>query len=93
MGKPKDAKGLKEYDILAYTKGFIAQSVVDGNTINDYFQYKQIYNIVHHPNVGIEIIGYHGNRRIFYHDDDLDTIILFNLIASKMLNWMQSNVN
>lgn len=93
MGKAKDAKRLKEYDILAYTKGFIAQSIVDGNTINDYFQYKQIYNIIHHPNVGIEIIGYNGSRRIFYHDDDGDTIILFNLVTDKMLAWMQSNKN
>ena len=93
MPKPKDAKGLKEYDILDYTKGFIAQSVVDGNTINDYFQYNQIYNIIHHPNVGVEIIDYNESRRIFYHDDDGDSVILFNLVKGKMLAWMQSNTN
>ena len=93
MPKPKDAKGLTEYDIFAYTKGFVAQSVVNGITVVDYFQYKEIYNIVHHPNVGIEIIGYSGNRRIFYHDNDGDSVILFDLIKSKMLDWMQSNRN
>ena len=93
MSKAKDAKRLKEYDILAYTKGLVSVSTVDGITTNDYFQYRQIYNIIHHPNVGIEIIGYHGNRRIFYHDDDGDSVILFNIISDKMMAWMQSNKN
>jgi len=93
MAKAKDAKRLKEYDIYAYTKGFVAQSVVNGITVVDYFQYKEIYNIVHHPNVGIEIIGYSGNRRIFYHDDDGDSVVLFDLIKSSMLAWMNSNKN
>ena len=93
MPKPKDAKRLKEYDITAYTKGFLAISTLDGITTNDFFQYKQIYNIVHHPGVGIEIIGYNGNRRIFYHDDDGDSMILFDLVSTKMNAWMQSNKN
>lgn len=93
MSKAKDAKKLKEYDIYAYTKGFVAESTVDGIVTTDYFQYKQIYNILHHPNVGIEIIGYNGSRRIFYHDDDGDSVILFDLIKSRMLAWMNSNKN
>lgn len=93
MPKAKDAKNLKEYDILAYTKGLVSTSVENGIITNDFFQYKQIYNIVHHPNTGIEIIGYNGNRRIFYHDTDGESLILFTLISDKMNAWMQSNNN
>ena len=93
MAKPKDAKNLKEYDVDSYTKGFIAGSTVNNITTQDYFQYKQIYNIIHHPNTGVEIIGYNGNRRIFYHDLNDDSIILFGLLKDKMQIWMQSNKN
>lgn len=93
MAKPKDSKGLNEYDILTYNKGFTAKRFINGNTISDYFQYKEIYNLVHHPNVGIEIIEYNGNRRIFYHDEDGDSVILFNLVKAKIQDWLQSNKN
>lgn len=90
---PKDAKGLKEYNITAYTKGFVAVSTINGNVLKEYFQYKEIYNILHHTNVGVEFIGYNGIRKIFYHDNDGDSSNLFNLVSNKMLEWMQSNKN
>ena len=93
MAKAKDAKNLKEYDIIAYTKGFVSTSIENGVITNDFFHYKQIYNIVHHPNTGIEIISYNGNRRIFYHDTSGESEILFNLVLEKMNVWMQSNKN
>jgi len=93
MGKPTDSKNLKEYDILAYTKGFVASSTINGITTQDYFQYKEIYNIGHHPNIGVEIIGYNKNRRIFYNNNDGESTILFTLLTDKMQAWMVSNNN
>ena len=93
MVKSKDAKNLKEYDITAYTKGLLATSTINNITTHDYFQYKQIYNILHHKNVGIEIIGYSGIRRVFYHNTDGESQILFDLISAKMNDWLGTNLN
>jgi len=93
MVKSKDAKNLKEYNIEIYTKGFMATSVLKGITTNDFFHYKQIYNIIHHKNIGIEIICYNGLRRVFYHDLDGESQYLFNLVSAKMNEWVGSNLN
>lgn len=63
--KSSDAKRLKEYDILSYNKGFISTSTLNGVTTTDYFLYSRIYNLLHHPNIGIEVVSYNGNRRVF----------------------------
>jgi len=93
MPKSKDAKRLKEYNIDIYTKGFVATSILNGITTNDFFHYKKIYNILHHKNIGIEIICHNGTRRVFYHDLDGESEYLFNLVSDKMVTWMQSNKN
>ena len=49
--KTKDAKGAKEYNITALTKGFITTTVVDGKTIEEYFQFREINQIIYHPDV------------------------------------------
>jgi hypothetical protein len=93
MGKTKDAKNLKEYNITIYQKGFLASSIYKGNTINEYFQYRQIYNIIHHPNIGIEIVAYNGFRKVFYHDLDGESQFLFDSIIGKMNEWLGLNLN
>ena len=93
MGKSKDAKSLKEYNISDYTKGFVATSVLNGIITTDYFQYRNIYNIIHHSGIGVEIICYNGTRRIFYHNTVGDSQILFDLINTRMSTWVGSNLN
>ena len=93
MVKSKDAKSLKEYNITDYTKGFVATSVLDGVITTDYFQYRNIYNIVNHVNIGVEIICYNGIRRVFYHNTAGESEILFNLINTRMNAWVGSNLN
>ena len=58
-----------------------------------YFNEKNIYNIIHHKNIGIEIICYNGLRRVFYHDLDGESRYLFNLVSAKMNEWVGSNLN
>lgn len=65
MVKSNDAKNLTDYNITAYTKGFVASGVFNNIMTNNYFQYKEIYNVVHHVGVGVEIICYNGIRKIF----------------------------
>lgn len=89
----KDAKSLKEYQIDTYTKGFVSVSVVDGNTIQEYFAFKDIAQIIHHPNVGVEIVRLNNNRKVFYNDTPGEALILFDGLNSPMLSWMNSNLN
>lgn len=92
MPKSKDAKNLKEYDIEVYTKGFVASSKEENIAIEEFFQYKQIYNIILHPDIGVEIIFYNKKRRIFYNQDE-DLKNLFDILTDKMQKWMKSNKN
>ena len=92
MTKSKDAKNSKEYDLEIYTKGFVASSKEENNSTEEFFQYKQIYNILLHPDIGVEIIFYNGKRRIFYNQNK-DLQDLFNTLTDKMQRWMKSNRN
>ena len=91
--KSKDAKNVKEYNITSYNKGFMSTNTIDGITTNEFFQYKEIYQVIHHLNRGVEIVGYNGKRRVFYNDLSGESQTLFNTITSKMVSWMGSNLN
>ena len=91
--KSKDAQKVREFDITTHKKGFISETTVDGTTVKEYFQFKEIHQIIHHPNTGVEIVGYNGKRRVFYNDVPGDAQILYNAINTTMLNWMESNLN
>ncbi len=91
--KSKDAKKVKEFDIECYTKGFTSTYTLDGIVTNEYFQFKEIYQILHYPDIGVEIVNYNGGRRVFYNDVEGESLILFNLINSTILSWMNSNLN
>ena len=91
--KSKDAKGAKEYDITALTKGFITTTVVDGKTIEEFFQFKEINQIIHHSDVGVEIVFYNTKRTLFYNDIGGESLVIFNLLNNTMRTWMESNLN
>ena len=91
--KTKDAKGAKEYDITALTKGFITTTVVDGKTIEEYFQFREINQIIYHPDIGVEIVAYNTKRTVFYNDVGGESLVIFNLLNDTMRTWMNSNLN
>ena len=91
--KSKDAQKVLEFDIVTYTKGFTSEVTIDGSLIKEYFQFKEIHQIVHHPDIGVEIVGYNGGRRVFYNDVSGESLILFNSINNTMIAWMNSNLN
>ena len=91
--KSKDARKVLEYDITAYTKGFVAETVIDGSTVKEYFQFREIHQIIHHPDVGVEIVGYNGGRRVFYNDVVGESLILYDVLNVPLLAWMNSNLN
>ena len=91
--KSKDAKKVLEYDITTHTKGFIAESAIDGSIVKEYFQFSEIHQIIHHPNIGVEIVNHNDKRRVFYNDVLGDSEILYDDINSSLLNWMNSNLN
>ncbi len=91
--KSKDAKNLIEFNISTHTKGFIAESVINGNTIKEYFQFKEIYKLIHHPGIGIEIVGYNKLRRVFYNSETGKSLELYNAIDVTISAWMDSNLN
>lgn len=91
--KSRDAKNLIEFDIDTKTKGFIAESIIDGNTVKEYFQFSQIHSLIHHPDIGVEIIGYNGKRRVFYNSNLGKSLELFTAIDGTMTTWMSSNLN
>ena len=90
----KNAKNDKTYDILKYKKGFISTLIVDGKTIEEYFQFKEIQQIILHPNVGVEIVLYNGGKRhVFYNDTEGAAEDLFTYLNTEMKLWMASNLN
>lgn len=91
--KSKDAKKVREFDIETFTKGFTSTYTLDGISTSEYFQYKQIYQIIHYPGVGVEIVNYNGNRRVFYNDETGKSEELFNALNSTIVSWMNSNLN
>jgi len=89
----KDARRVVEYEIDTYRKGIIC--ICKGNDIitYEYLQFKEIYSVNHHINIGVEIVFYNKDRRVFYNDDENGSQNLFNTINSKMIKWMKSNLN
>ena len=79
----KDAKKVRTFMITTYTKGFISSYTIDGIVTNEYFQFKEIYQVIHYPNIGVEIVNYTGLRRVFYNDASGESQILFNSKAFK----------
>lgn len=93
MVKFKDAKQIKEFDILTYTKGFVASSVVDGVVIQEYFQFKEIHQILHHTDAAVEIVFFNDKRRVFYNDTTGESQTLYDSLNNTMTAWMNSNLN
>ena len=91
--KSKDAKKVLEFDITTHKKGFVSETTVDGNTIKEYFQFKEIQQIIHHTNVGVEIVGLNNSRRVFYNDGIGESQVLYDAINNTMITWMNSNLN
>ena len=96
--KSKDAKKVKEFNIICYTKGFTSDYTMKDENNNDiitneYFQFKEIYQIIHYPDVGVEIVNFNGGRRVFYNDVSGESQILFDLINNALVSWMNSNLN
>lgn len=91
--KSKDAKKAKEYDISTYTKGITSTYTINGIVTNEFFQFKEISQIIHYPNIGVEIINYNGSRRVFYNDIPGQSQALFDSFNTKMNSWMTSNLN
>ena len=89
----KDAKKVREFSIETYKKGFSAISTVEGITVQEYFQFQEIRQIIHYPDAGVEIVGYNGSRRVFYNDSLGEAQILFDSLNSTMLAWMDTNLN
>lgn len=86
--KSKNATKNKEYDILIYKKGFISTSIIDGNTVEEYFQFKEIVAIIHHTDVGVELVHNGSKRRVFYNDGPGESLDLFTYITNEMKLWM-----
>ena len=91
--KSKDAQKVLVFDITTHTKGFIAETNVDGNTTKQYFQYNHIQEIILHSGVGVEIVEQNQKRRVFYNDEVGKASELFVAINATMLIWMDSNLN
>ena len=89
----KDAKKVKTFNITCYTKGFTSDFTLDGIITNEYFQFKEIYQIIHYPDVGVEIVNFNGGRRVFYNDVSGESQILFDLVNNALISWMSSNLN
>ena len=91
--KSKDAKKVLEFDITTHKKGFICESTVDGIITKEYFQFKEIHQILHHEGIGVEIVNFNDKRRVFYNDEPGNSVILYDAINNTMLTWMNSNLN
>ena len=52
-----------------------------------------MYQLIHYPNVGVEIVNFNGERRVFYNDIVGQSQILFDLINNAIISWMNSNLN
>ena len=94
MPKAKDAKKIREFDIYSYTKGFVASSLDnEGHTVQEYFQFREIHKIIHYSGRGVEIVYFNGSRRVFYNDEEGESLILYDLLNNAMTSWMNSNLN
>jgi len=91
--KSKDAKKVKEFDITPYKKGFESTFTIDEIITNEYFQFREIYQIIHYPGNGVEVVNYNENRRVFYNDEEGQSKIIFDTLTLAMKNWMESNLN
>lgn len=91
--KGKNAQKNIEYDIITYTKGFITTTVIDGKIIEEYFQFREINQIIHHPDVGVEIVFYNSKRKVFYNDLGGESLVIFDQLNNTMKAWMDSNLN
>lgn len=91
--KFKDAKKVIQFNITLYKKGFSSSYQDKDNTINEYFQFKEIYQIIHYPGRGVEVVNFDTSRRVFYNDESGKSLELFNLLNTTMLDWMASNLN
>ena len=94
----KDAKKVRTFAITCYTKGFTSTFTAQDENNNDiitneYFQFKEIYQIIHYPDVGVEIVNFNGGRRVFYNDVSGESQILFDLVNNALISWMSSNLN
>lgn len=94
----KDAKKVKTFTITPYTKGFTSSFTIqdsNGNNVvtNEYFQFKEIYQVIQYPNFAVEIVNYSGTRRVFYNDTPGQSQTIFNTINTALLSWMNSNLN
>jgi len=89
--KSKDAKKVLEFDITTHRKGFVSETIVNGVIVKEYFQFKEIYQILHHPGKGVEIINYNDKRRVFYNDEEGRSEVLYKAINNTMSKWMNSN--
>ena len=91
--KSKDATKLLTYNITTYTKGFVSETTIDGIVNKEYFQFREIHKILHHPNKGVEIVGYNKERRVFYNDIAGESTTLYTALNNAMITWMSSNLN
>ena len=91
--KSKDAKKLKEYNIVAVRKGLIITSIEDGKDVVEYHQFDKIHEIIHHPGRGVEIVGHNKYRKMYYNDKEGESEIIRDAIINQMINWMSSNAN
>ena len=91
--RSRDARKVLEFDITTHKKGFISETTIDGSATKEYFQFKEIHKVLHHPGVGVEIVNYNDHRRVFYNDEEGKSQILYDAINGTMLTWMNSNLN
>ena len=91
--KSKDAKRVREFDINTYTKGFLSVNTTDNIITQEYFQYKEIQQIIYYPDTGVEVVFFSGKRRVFYNDAPSASLTLFNSLNASMVSWMNSNLN
>lgn len=86
--KTQDAKKLKEFEIIPFRKGFVSSSKTEDIVMNEFFQYKEISQIIHHMNVGVEIINYNGGRRLFYNVEREKSEELYNSLNKRIFEWL-----
>ena len=94
----KDAKKVRTFTITPYTKGFTSSfTAQDGNgndiVTNEYFQFKEIYQVIQYPDFAVEVVNYSGSRRVFYNDTPGESLIIFDTINNALISWMNSNLN
>jgi hypothetical protein len=93
QNKYRDSRGIREFGIKTLTKGFVSETTIDGSTVKEFFQFKEIHQVIHHPDVGVEIVGYNDKHRVFYNDVPGKSQELYDAINGTMQTWMNSNLN